>query len=311
MSEHVTYFRPTELDTALDLAARPDAVLIAGGTDLYTTTTSSTLSRALVDVSAIEAISGIEKQEGAGTPQYRPGGEFRIGGATTWTELVEAELPPAFDGLKQAARTVGSVQIQNAGTIAGNLCNASPAADGVPPLLTLNAEVELTSAARGARRLALSDFITGVRATRRAPDEILTALFIPAPPDGARSAFGKLGARKYLVISIVMTAALVVLEGDGRISEARLAVGACSAVAQRLVDLEAALVGQSIDEITINPSLLSDLTPLTDVRGTAPFRLEVAAEQCRRTLESAVTGPVTGLDMASLSMVETGKADLS
>ena len=93
-------------------------------------------------------------------------------------ELIEADLPPLFDGLKQAAREVGGRQIQNAGTIAGNLCNASPAADGVPPLLALDAEVELAGRA-GTRRLPLGEFITGNRRTALAPGELVVAIHVP------------------------------------------------------------------------------------------------------------------------------------
>src|SRR5260370_31103109 len=109
------------------------------------------------------------------------------GGATTWSEIAAASLPRCLDPLRAAAREIGAVQIQNRGTIAGNLCNASPAADGVPPLLILDASVELASN-RGARRLPLSQFITGNRRTSLAPDEILTAIVMPAPAPALRSA---------------------------------------------------------------------------------------------------------------------------
>ena len=170
------------------------------------------------------------------------GGAIRIGAATTWTDIVKAPLPAAFDALKQAAREVGSIQIQNRGTIGGNLCNASPAADGVPPLLALDATVELASA-RGRRLMPLSSFITGYRATALAQGEILSAVFVPSRSPQARSAFVKLGARRYLVISILMAAALVERDGDGRISRVAIAVGAASPVARRLPELEAALAG--------------------------------------------------------------------
>ena len=126
--------------------------------------------------------------------------------------------------------------------MAGNLCNASPAADSVPPLLALDAEVELVSKP-GARRLALADFIVGNRKTVRRPDEILANVFVPRTLDDAPSAFLKLGARRYLVISIAMVAAVVKTDNTGRVAEARVAVGSCSAAARRLTALEHALVG--------------------------------------------------------------------
>jgi CO/xanthine dehydrogenase FAD-binding subunit len=208
-----------------------------------------------------------------------------LGATTTWSELLAADLPPLFDGLKQAARQVGGRQIQNAGTLAGNLCNASPAADGVPPLLALDAEVELASRA-ATRRLPLAQFITGNRCTALAADELLVAIHVPQPRYEARSAFLKLGARRYLVISIVMASA--VLESvAGHVHAARIAVGACSAVAQRLPSLEAALVGARLDAgllDRVERAHLSPLRPIDDVRGSAGYRSEAVVTLLRRLL---------------------------
>src|SRR5262245_15472266 len=183
------YLRPRRLDEALSALARPHSVL-AGGTDFYPARVGRAIDEDVLDIGAIAALRGITANAKG----------WRIGATTTWSELIEAELPPLFDGLKQAAREVGGRQIQNAGTIAGNICNASPAADGVPCLLALDAEVEIAGPA--VRRLPLRQFITGVRRTALAPGEIVIALHVPRPSRDARSAFVKLGARRYLVISI-------------------------------------------------------------------------------------------------------------
>jgi xanthine dehydrogenase small subunit len=195
--------------------------------------------------------------------------------------------------LKAAARMVGGIQVQNRGTLAGNLCTASPAADGVPPLLTLEARVEI--AARGRLRdVPLSAFITGYRHTTLAPDEIVTALHIP---DCAGSGhFLKLGARRYLVISIAMAAAVIAVDGADRITLARLAVGSCSAVAQRLATLEALLVGQPASEVStldIDAAIGGVLTPLDDIRGSAAYRRSAAATLIRDLLHGAVVPAVT------------------
>src|SRR5579871_3393799 len=224
------YLRPTSLEEALMALARPWTVL-AGGTDFYPARVGRAIDENVLDITGIADLRGIS----AG-----PAG-WRLGATTTWAELIETPLPPLFDGLKQAARDVGGRQIQNAGTVAGNLCNASPAADGVPPLLALDAEVEIAGLA-GNRRLPLAAFITGNRRTVLAPGELVVALHVPRPGRDARSAFLKLGARRYLVISIAMAAATLEMD-EGRIVTARIAVGACSAVAQRLPSLEAALAG--------------------------------------------------------------------
>ena len=111
--------------------------MLAGGTDFYPARVGRAIDEDVLDIGGIDVLRGIT----AG-----PAG-WRLGATTTWSELLEADLPPLFDGLKQAAREVGGRQIQNAGTFAGNLCNASPAADGVPALLALDAEVELAGPA--------------------------------------------------------------------------------------------------------------------------------------------------------------------
>ena len=273
----MTYLIPTKLEAALKSLAQQQDKLVAGGTDVYPSMKQGHTPKSLLDVTRIKELMNITVTDTG----------FRIGAAVTWTEIVKAKLPAAFDGLKHAAKEVGSLQIQNAGTIAGNLCNASPAADGVPPLLTLDARVEVASAARGVRILPLQDFILGVRKTALGLDEIVTAIHIPTPPDGAGSAFEKLGNRKYLVISIAMTAALIKCDLRGLISEARVAIGACSPVALRLTQLEADLIGAKPSEVEILPSHLSQLSPIDDVRGSGGYRLDIVQEQCRRAIQKA------------------------
>jgi len=269
------YLRPVSLDEALKALARPWTVL-AGGTDFYPARVGRAIDENVLDVTGIAALRGVS----AG-----PAG-WRLGATTTWSELIETALPPLFDGLKQAAREVGGRQIQNAGTIAGNLCNASPAADGVPPLLALDAEVELAGRA-GTRRLPLSAFITGNRCTVLAPGELLVAIHVPKLARDARSAFLKLGARRYLVISIAMAAATLEIE-QAHVASARIAVGACSAVAQRLPALEAVLVDAPITALAerVDAAHLAPLSPIDDVRGSAAYRRDAVVTLLRRLLRS-------------------------
>jgi CO/xanthine dehydrogenase FAD-binding subunit len=268
------YVQPVRLEEALDALARPHMVL-AGGTDFYPARVGRAVGEDILDISRIKALRGIS----------RDAGEWRLGATTTWSELLATGLPPLFDGLKQAAREVGGRQIQNAGTLAGNLCNASPAADGVPPLLALDAEVELASRT-ATRRLPLAQFITGNRRTALAADELLVAIRVPEPQHEARSAFLKLGARRYLVISIAMASAVLECVA-GRVHAARIAVGACSAVAQRLPSLEVALVGARLDAgllDRVERAHLSPLRPIDDVRGSAGYRSEAVVTLLRRLL---------------------------
>lgn len=274
----MTYHSPLTLLSALE--AIKDGIpkkIVAGGTDVYPTMKQGQTPAEFLDVTRVADLRTLEHSD-AGT---------RIGAAITWTEIAKSDLPPAFDALKQAAREVGSIQIQNAGTIAGNLCNASPAADGVPPLLALEARVELASAERGTRSLPLSDFILGVRKTAMAADEIVTAVVIPPQDASSRSSFEKLGSRRYLVISITMTAAHICLGPDGRIADAKVAVGACSAVAQRLPALERDLIGKLASEVHVSLAHLAPLSPIDDVRGSGAYRLDVVQAQCERAILKA------------------------
>jgi CO/xanthine dehydrogenase FAD-binding subunit len=268
--------RPQSIAEAAVLLAAGDWALLAGGTDLYPAHVGRPIARPMLDLSRVAGLRGIARTSAGWT----------IGAMTTWSDLLRADLPPLFDGLKSAAREVGGVQIQNAGTIAGNVCNASPAADGMPALLALGAEVELQSAG-GTRRLALDAFVLGARRTARRADELVTALHLPAGSACARSAFRKLGGRRYLVISITMVAAVVDVDGGGRVSSAGVAVGSCSAVAQRLPTLEAKLVGREASALAacVDAADLSGLTPLDDLRGSAGYRLDATLTLLHRALE--------------------------
>lgn len=272
----MNYFIPTTLSDALDLMDSQDPDVIAGGTDFLPGRGPGPLVRGLLDISRISELRGIERIEGG----------YRIGAATRWSDLANAELPAGLAGLQSAAREVGSLQIQNAGTIGGNICNASPAADGVPPLLTLDASVEVRSQ-KCVRLVPLSDFILGVRSVAVAKGELVTALCISAPPPHARGAFSKLGSRRYMVISISMVAAVIGLDAQGRIDCARIAVGACSPVARRLEALEADLLGHRPRDVELTPGHLRALTPIDDVRGSGAYRLRATAEQCRRIIHEA------------------------
>jgi len=269
-----TYLRPSRLEDALTALARPHMVL-AGGTDFYPARVGRAIDEDVLDIGGIAVLRGISA-DAAG---------WRLGATTTWSELLETDLPPLFDGLKQAAREVGGRQIQNAGTLAGNLCNASPAADGVPCLLALDAEIEIAGPA-GRRLLPLRQFITGVRRTALTQDELVVAIHVPRPRRETRSAFLKLGTRRYLVISIAMAAATLEI-ADGRVASARIAVGACSPVAERLPGLEAALAGAPLDARLadrVEVSHLAPLSPIDDVRGSAAYRSDATVTVLRRLL---------------------------
>ena len=269
---------PAGLSQALEILAEGRHTVLAGGTDFYPARVGRPLNEPVID------ITGIDEQRGI----TRDGDLRRIGALTTWSEVIAADLPRSFDGLRMAAARVGGVQIQNAGTIGGNLCNASPAADGIPPLLALDASVELASAS-GTRVISLEEFLVGYRETALRPGELVAAVLVPSALEGAPSDFLKLGARKYLVISIVMVAVVIALDSEGRVEQARVAVGACSPVAQRARRVESELVGHRGDlAALVSPEHLSMLSPIDDIRAGAADRLDAALKLVRRSIMNCV-----------------------
>lgn len=268
------YHRPTDLTHALELLAQDAPRIAAGCTDLFPATERKTLPGPILDITGIAELRKI-----AVTPEG-----VRIGATCTWSDLIAAPLPAAFDGLKLAAREIGAKQIQNQGTIAGNICNASPAADGVPPLLTLDAVVEV-SQADGTRHVPLADFIKGPRKIDLAPGEMVRAVIVPETASGGKGHFLKLGARAYLVISIAMTAARIEVQ-DGLVRHAALAVGSCGPVATRLGTIEQALIGRPLDpDLVTDADVAAAIAPIDDIRADASYRRASAAELLRQTLQ--------------------------
>ncbi len=275
-----SYVRPGELSEALQALKSGTFEVVAGGTDYFPARVGRPLDDDVLDITGLAELRGIRDL----------GESYLIGALTTWTDLIRAPLPPYFDGLKLAAREIGGAQIQNAGTLCGNICNASPAADGVPPLMALDAEVELASAAGGERSMPVAEFILGNRLTDRRRDELVTGISVPKMGANAHGTFLKLGARRYLVISIVMVAAVIEAGADGTVADARIAVGACAPVARRLRDLERELVGRPADAtlgaVAAPGHIDESLSPIDDVRGTAAYRRDATVTLVRRALET-------------------------
>ncbi len=279
------YRRPRDLETALTLLAEGGWQVMAGGTDLYPAHVGRPLPGPILDITGIAELRCFEETAEC----------WRLGSCLRWSDLCERPLPSLFDGLKRAAGMIGGRQIQNRATLGGNLCNASPAADGVPPLLALDARVELQSR-DGRRELPLADFVLGNRRTARTPDELLTAILLPKPRGCVRTTFLKLGARRYLVISIVMVALALDCDGEGRILRAGVAVGACAPTARRLPLLEARLTGRNLAEPlaeAVTGEVLGPLSPIDDIRGGAAYRREAVLVLLRRGLGELAT-PLCG-----------------
>lgn len=274
------YYRPATLSEALAIKSSDSVQILAGGTDFYPALRDRPVTFPVLDTTAIIELRHIQKDK-----EY-----WSFGANATWTDIINAPLPAAFDALKLAAREVGSIQIQNRGTIAGNLCNASPAADGVPPLLVLDAVVEIASSSR-TRHQSLASFIQGNRKTTLTADEIVTRILVPLASAKGTSAFLKLGARKYLVISIAMVAVRIEFK-DEQISTAAVAVGACAETAKRLPAVESKATGldrSKLKTLVIEPSMLAPLSPIDDVRAPAKYRHEAVAVLLRDALAAAAS----------------------
>lgn len=270
------YLRPRTIDEALRALASGAISVLAGGTDFYAARAGQAVVEPILDISAVPELRGLRDEAT----------QLRIGATTTWSDIVRADLPSQFRGLQAAAREVGGIQVQNAGTVAGNICNASPAADGIPVLMALDAQVELSSLA-GQRTIPVTEFVLGSRKIVRRTDELVTAIVIPKRQHAA-SSFLKLGHRRYLVISIVMVAAAFESNEAGEIIFAGIAVGSCSAVAKRLRALEQKLLGRHVSESlssVVTADDLGELTPMDDVRGTAVYRRDAALTLVKRAIE--------------------------
>jgi CO/xanthine dehydrogenase FAD-binding subunit len=271
------YCRPSEISEAIALLATDRWTVLAGGTDIYPARLGASDDVDILDITNIDGLRQISETKHG----------FFLGSLLTWSDLIGMPLPSYFDALKAAARDIGGVQIQNAGTIGGNLCNASPAADSVPVLLVLDAEVVLQSA-EGHRRLPLSQFLQGNRKTNLKSGELLTQIFIPKKIEArTKTGFHKYGARKYLVISTVMSSGLICWDKQGVITDCAIAVGACSEVAQRLSVIEKVICGTHLDElknIDVKLFYFNSLKPLSDVRSDKEYRLEMAILQVRSLL---------------------------
>ncbi len=271
------YLRPTTLDQALLARANGAITPLAGGTDLFAAYASQPFAHDVLDLSTLPGWCDLVH-----SPAH-----VEFGAGVTWTQLLNAKLPPGFNGLKAAAREVGGVQIQNRGTLVGNICNASPAADGVPALLSLDASI-VWNDAMGAHETPLAEFIVGSRKTLLPPTGLVTKIRVPNPSPSECGAFAKTGARTYLLISTVMASA-VVDHRDGKVTRARIAVGAASPVARRVPALEHALIGRACDRSLgdlVTAQRLSVLSPIDDVRADQGYRIDAAVTLLRRVLNT-------------------------
>lgn len=264
--------RPRSLAEALAARAEhPDWLVIAGGTDLMVGALHRPPPPGVIDVFGLPELRGV----------LPFGGHLRIGAGTTYAQLLaDPHVRHHLRCLREACAEVGALQIQARGTLGGNMVTSSPVGDTLPCLLALDAEVVLASRSRGERRVPYPAFLTGYRKVDLRPDELLVAVEVPVPGPGAVHVWRKVGTRKAQSISKVMLAAVGELDPAGRVARARVALGAVADRPVRLRGVEDLLVGQAPDEALAAraaEAVRGAITPITDVRSTKEYRLDVAA----------------------------------
>jgi CO/xanthine dehydrogenase FAD-binding subunit len=282
MTELKHYFAPTSLDQAVECLKDGDVTILAGGTDLTPQSQAGRvkIKHTLMNIRHIPQLTGITLE----------GKEIRIGALTTITEimnhpLVKEHLPV----LAEACDHFASDQIRNAGTIGGNICNASPAGDTLIPLLLLDASVELASMPEAKlyrHSMPLSTFFVGPGKTRRSLCELVTCVRIPLPAENHVARFYKLGTRPALDISTISVGVGGTLK-DGKLSNVRVAFGAVAPTPTRAAQTEQALEGQKLDAATIEKVATiarDEVHPIDDVRASAWYRKEMIHNITQRIL---------------------------
>ncbi|MFH1132767.1 MAG: FAD binding domain-containing protein [Pseudomonadota bacterium] len=277
------YHRPKTLAQAWSLfSTDPAAKFVAGGTDLMVRVKNATEQpTALISLRSISDLVGVQ-----------PGEVTRIGTMTTISEMIrDPFLAKTFPVLVQACQTLGSCQIRNVATVGGNLCNASPCADTAPPLLVLEAAVELRNS-NGKREILLEEFFAGPGQTKLAPGEIMSAVLIKAPNPKTKAMFRKKGRVK-MDLSQASVALLVEMDG-AKCCKARIAAGSVAPTPIRLKKVESFLEGKEITSKVLTEAgeiAASSVSPISDIRSTAEYRREIVAVYVKRGLAQLAALP--------------------
>jgi carbon-monoxide dehydrogenase medium subunit len=280
------YYAPQTLDEAVALLheLRDGARPVAGGTDIVVQMkegrTKFPYPQMIVSLDRIGELKGIDFSEKDG---------LRVGAATTMAEIAASPLiRERYQALAEGAGVVGSWQTMNMGTVGGNVCNAAPSADTAPPLLVFEAQAVIVGST-GRRAMALSDFFRGPGQTALRPGELLAELRVPAPLAGTTSAYQRHTPRKQMDIAVVGVGVALTIAG-GKISRARIALGAVAPTPFRAAAAETALEGQPPTEDTFAKAAeaaAAACSPIGDVRGSAEFRRHLVKVLTARMLARA------------------------
>ena len=242
---NISIRNPASLDEALAMLAEGNVTALAGGTDVMVQARMKTKAQSLINVANLPGISHIEERDGS----------IVIGGGVNFNKLTENRLvQERYPLLAEACHTVGSNQIRNRATIGGNIVNAAPCADSVPPLIAYEAEVVLQSV-RGKRRMPVADFITNGYETKLESGELLVEVILPAPPANVLQNYDQLGRRNALNITRLSLTSLLAFDDMGKVNLCRLVDGALLSKPQRLTAVENALLGKPLNDESVAEAL--------------------------------------------------------
>jgi CO/xanthine dehydrogenase FAD-binding subunit len=276
------FHRATSLDQALELLAQPgpEPTLLAGGTDVLVWMKAGEYApERVIDIWAMRPECAHLRDDGD---------TVAIGALASYSEIIESEVVSReLPTLVEACREIGAVQIQNRGTLGGNIGGSSPAGDSLPVLLAYDASVVLASS-RGTRVVKYAEFCTGYRSTARRPDELITEIRFPKPEPGTLQRWYKVGTRLAQAISKTMLAGVGRLDGQERIALLRLGVGSVAPVPLRLDRVAGAAVGRPVHAALLDEArrlTYEEISPIDDVRSTAEYRQRVTGNLVVRFLE--------------------------
>jgi CO/xanthine dehydrogenase FAD-binding subunit len=274
----LAYTAPSTVEEAVRALAGASGIakVLSGGTDLLVQLRSGRVSPDLiVDTKKIPGISGIQERNGG----------FVIGAATSGAEIGECEaLRQAWPGVVEAANLIGSTQIQGRASLAGNLCNASPAADSVPALIAARATC-VVAGANGRREVPVESIVTGPGRTSLGRDELVVAFHLPKRPPRAADAYLRFIPRTEMDIAVVGAGVSVTLDPGGTCTDARIVLGAVAPTALLVADAAAALIGRALDATALDrldQAARRACKPIDDKRGTIEYRIKVAGVMARR-----------------------------
>jgi carbon-monoxide dehydrogenase medium subunit len=277
------YEAPETLDAAVRLLSSETGLtkILAGGTDLLVQMRTDIIEPdVIVDIKKIGEVRHIGEENGG----------FRIGAAITGAELEEhPTLSKIWPGVVEGANLIGSTQVQGRATMGGNLCNGSPAADSVPGLIAAGATATIAGP-KGTRDMAVEDIMTGPRQLAIGKDEFIVSFFLPARPAHSSDAYERFIPRTEMDIAVVGCATSLTLDDSGKITAARVSLGAVAARPLLVKEAADAIIGSTLDDAAmakLDAAAQAACKPINDKRGTIEYRTKVAGVLARRTAKTA------------------------